>query len=58
MHECDFNLFVCFGVSDDGTAHLSSLHAAESQIIACSLIPFMVLIPVDSEGNPMQPYHR
>ena len=30
------------------------LHVAESEIIAHSLIPSMVMIPVDSEGKPMQ----
>ena len=30
------------------------LHAAESEIIAYPLTPFMVMIPVDSEGKPMQ----
>ena len=30
------------------------LHAAESEIVAYSFIPSMVLIPVDSEGKPMQ----
>lgn len=30
------------------------LHAAEKEIIAYSLTPTVVLIPVDSEGKPMQ----
>jgi hypothetical protein len=30
------------------------LHAAEKEIVTHSLIPSMVLIPVDSEGKPMQ----
>jgi len=30
------------------------LHASEKEIVTHSLIPSMVLIPVDSEGKPMQ----
>ena len=30
------------------------LHAAENEIVAYLIIPSMVMIPVDSEGKPMQ----
>ena len=30
------------------------LHVAENEIVAYFIIPSMVLIPVDSEGKPMQ----
>lgn len=30
------------------------LHAAESEIVAHTLIPSTVIIPVDGEGKPMQ----
>jgi hypothetical protein len=30
------------------------LHVAETEIVACHIIPSMVLIPVDGEGKPMQ----
>ena len=36
------------------SAQLSLLHVAEIEIIAHSLTPSMVMIPVDSEGRPMQ----
>jgi len=32
------------------------LHAVENEIITCSMIPFVVLIPVDSEGKPMEEF--
>ena len=38
----------------DAHIQLSWLHAAENEIVAYPIIPSMVLIPVDSEGRPMQ----
>jgi hypothetical protein len=32
------------------------LYAVENEIITYSMIPFVVLIPVDSEGKPMEEF--
>ena len=42
------------GIVSVATGFARMLQAAESEIISHSLIPLMVLIPVDSEGKPMQ----